>query len=77
MSELMESVKTERLNESFEKYLPSVINGNVSKTPQKKQALVEAKEITGNKISNNPRSSETTEGDSNIIAIRRLAGLKI
>ena len=74
MSELMESVKTERLNESFEKYLPSVING---KTPQKKQALVEAKEITGNKISNNPRSSETTEGDSNIIAIRRLAGLKI
>ena len=74
MGELMETVKTERLNESFEKYLPSVLNG---KAPQKKQALVEAKEITGNKISNNPRSSETTEGDSNIIAIRRLAGLKI
>jgi len=73
MSELMETVKTERLNESFEKYLPSVING---KTPQKKQALVEAKEITGNKISNNPRSSES-DGDSNIVDIRRLAGLKI
>jgi len=71
MGELMETVKTAKLNESFEKYLPSVINGN---TPQKKQALVEAKEITGNKISNNPRSSET---DNNIVDIRKLAGLKI
>ena len=70
MGELMETVKTERLNESFEKYLPSVING---KAPQKKQALVEAKEITGNKISNTNRSSET---DNNIVDIRRLAGLK-
>ena len=70
MSELMETVKTERLNESFEKYLPSVING---KAPQKKQALVEAKEITGNKISNNNRSSDS---DSNIVEIRKLAGLK-
>jgi hypothetical protein len=73
MGELMETVKTAKLNESFEKYLPSVINGN-GKAPQKKQALVEAKEITGNKISNNPRRSET---DDNIISIRKLAGLKI
>jgi len=70
MGELMESVKTERLNESFEKYLPSVLNG---KAPQKKQALVEAKEVTGNKISNTKYSSET---DSNIVDIRKLAGLK-
>ena len=74
MSELMETVKTEKLNESFEKYLPSVINGNASKAPQKKQALVEAKEIYGNKISNTNRSSEM---DSNIVDIRKLAGLKI
>jgi hypothetical protein len=66
----METVKTERLNESFEKYLPSVLNG---KPPQKKQALVEAKEVTGNKISNTTRSSES---DANIIDIRKLAGLK-
>lgn len=70
MSELMESVKTSKLNESFEKYLPAVIAGNA---PQKKQALVEAKEITGNKVSNSNRSSED---DGNIIDIRRLAGLK-
>ena len=71
MGELMESVKTARLNESFDKYLPAVIAG---KAPQKKQALVEAKEITGNKVSNSNRSSED---DGNIIDIRRLAGLKI
>jgi hypothetical protein len=72
MGELMESVKTTKLNESFEKYLPAVVAG---KAPQKKQALVEAKEITGNKeISNSVRSSEET---SNIVDIRRLAGLKI
>jgi len=70
MSELMETVKTERLNESFDKYLPAVIAG---KAPQKKQALVEAKEVTGNKISNTTRSSES---DANIIDIRKLAGLK-
>lgn len=73
MGELMESVKTTRLVESFDKYLPSVINGNVGQAPQKKQALVEAKEITGNKVSNSNRSSEE---ESNIVDIRRLAGLK-
>jgi len=71
MGELMESVKTARLVESFDKYLPAVVAG---KAPQKKQALVEAKEITGNKVSNSNRSSEN---DNNIIDIRRLAGLKI
>jgi hypothetical protein len=74
MGELMESVRTAKLVESFDKYLPSVINGNSGKAPQKKQALVEAKEITGNKVSNSNRSSEE---DGNIIDIRRLAGLKI
>ena len=69
MGELMESVKTSKLNESFEKYLPAVVAGNA---PKKRQALVEAKEITGNKISNTNRSSEA---ESNIVDIRRLAGL--
>ena len=73
MGELMESVKTTKLNESFEKYLPSVIAGG--KAPQKKQALVEAKEITGNKISNNQNSSGSSD-NNNIVDIRRLAGLK-
>jgi hypothetical protein len=73
MSELMESVKTAKLVDSFDKYLPADIAG---KAPQKqKQALTEAKEITGNKVSNTNRSSELE--NNNIIDIRRLAGLKI
>ena len=71
MGELMERVKTSRLQESFEKYLPAVLAGQ---STQKKKTLVEAKEITGNKIPNTKRSSEV---ESNIVDIRRLAGLKV
>jgi hypothetical protein len=71
MTELLESVQTTKLKSSFEKYLPAVIAGEA---PQKRKALVEAKEVTGNKIPNSASSSET---DSNIIDIRKLAGLKI
>jgi hypothetical protein len=69
MSELLESVQTAKLRGNFEKYLPSVVAG---KSPQTRKALVEAKEVTGNKI---PNSISSSENDSNIIAIRRLAGL--
>ena len=69
MSELLESVQTAKLRGNFEKYLPSVVAG---KAPQTRKALVEAKEVTGNKI---PNSISSSENDSNIIAIRRLAGL--
>lgn len=69
MSELLEGTKTSKLTESFEKYLPAVISGN---TPQKRQPLVEAKEITGNKT-----SKIQSEEESNIFEIRRLAGIKI
>lgn len=71
MTELLESVQTTKLKTSFEKYLPAVIAGE---QPQKRKALIEAKEITGNKIPNSASSSET---DSNITDIRKLAGLKI
>lgn len=69
MSELLESVKTPKLNESFEKYLPAVVSGNKIQTNKRK--LVEsATEITGNK-----KSKQHSEAESNIIEIRRLAGL--
>jgi hypothetical protein len=70
MSELLESVQTLKLQTSFEKYLPAVIAGEAK--PQQKQALVEAKEITGNKVSNTKSSGEY---DSNVRDIRRLAGI--
>lgn len=69
MTELLESVQTAKLQDSFGKYLPAVVAGDA---PQKRKALVEAKEVTGNKI---PNSISSSENDSNIIAIRRLAGL--
>jgi hypothetical protein len=70
MSELLESVQTSKLRSSFDKYLPAVIAGEA---PQKRKALVEAKEVTGDKISNSVSSSEH---DTNIVDIRKLAGLK-
>ncbi len=71
MSELLESVQTSKLRSNFEKYLPAVIAGEA---PQKKKALVEAKEITGNKETNSVSSSKN-ESDHNIYDIRRLAGI--
>lgn len=69
MSELLESVHSSKLRSSFDKYLPAVIAGEA---PQKKKALVEAKEVTGNKQTNSVSSSEV---DNNIVDIRRLAGI--
>jgi hypothetical protein len=70
MGELLESVQTAKLRSSYDKYLPAVLQGN---TPEKKKALVEGKEITGNKESNSI-SSANSQGE--VIDIRRLAGLK-
>lgn len=70
MSELLESVQTIKLRSSYDKYLPAVLSGS---TPEKKKALVEAKEITGNKESHSI-SSATSQAE--VINIRRLAGIK-
>lgn len=69
MLDLLESVQTNKLNAQFEKYLPAVIDG---KTPAKRQALNEGKEITGNRKQEN---SSKKADDSNVIDLRRLAGL--
>jgi len=71
MSELLESVQTSKLQSSYDKYLPAVLQGT---TPEKKKALVEAKEITGNKETNSISSATASQAD--VIDIRRLAGLK-
>jgi phage gp45-like len=73
MSDLLESVQTERLSKSFEKYMPSVIAGN---TPAKdtKATLTEGTQITGNKETNDMAAS--TNSTDNVVDLRRLAGLK-
>ena len=70
MSELLESVQTEKLRGAFDKYLPAVMDGGV---PAKK-ALTEAKEITGDKQASTIGGEEKT---AEIFDIRRLAGLKV
>jgi len=67
MSELLESVQTPKLRTAFDKYLPAVMSDGMAT----KKALVEAKEVTGNKT-----TASSDASANNIIDIRRLAGLK-
>ena len=73
MKDLLESVQTPKLQATFDKYLPAVLNsGAVSKTT--KSVLSESvKEVTGDK------SAKQQEVDmdqrDNVIDIKRLAGL--
>jgi hypothetical protein len=70
MTDLLESVQTNRLRSAFEKYLPAVIDGN---SPAKQKAILsEGKEITGNRENSSIKSAT----DNNVIDIVRLAGLK-
>ena len=74
MSDLLESVQTARLETAYNKYLPTVLEGNTAKKATSKKAqLTEGKEITGNKET---QTHSSTADDQNVIALRRLAGLK-
>jgi hypothetical protein len=68
MIDLLESVQTPKLQSAFDKYLPAVIDG---KTPAKKAQLTEGKEVTGNREETNV----SDKASSNVIDLRRLAGL--
>jgi hypothetical protein len=71
MSSLLESVQTERLQTAYEKYLPAVLN-NTPAVKAPKAVLAESRvEVTGDKSAKTSEESET-----NVIEIRRLAGLK-
>ena len=68
MQSLLESVKTSRLRDAYDKYLPAVIEGEKRKVT--KVALTESTEVTGDK------ESKPEVGLDNILDIRKLAGLK-
>ena len=73
MTDLLESVQTNRLQSAFDKYLPAVIDG---KGPAKQKAvLAEATEVTGNRETNSQTNVSSPEDDKNVVDIRRLAGL--
>ena len=71
MSDLLEGTKTEKLTESFKKYVPTILSeGNVA---TKKQPLTENKSIvTGDKAVT--EADESADG-ADIINLRKLAGL--
>lgn len=70
MSDLLESVATSKLKTSFEKYLPAVMNGT-----EKSGMLNESKTSITSEITGNRKAKTLEEGESNIIDIKRLAGL--
>lgn len=71
MSELLESVQTDKLQSAYEKYLPAVLNTN-SKSQSQKQMIAESRvEITGDKTA---KTAAEYDG-SNVIELKRLAGL--
>ena len=73
MSDLLESVQTDRLQRQFKKYLPSVIKEDA--TPTKNNMINETQktEFTGNKASSDSNNSGT---QAEIINLRKLAGIR-
>jgi len=74
MSDLLESVKTEKLEAAFNKFLPSVLD---NATPRVKKTITESvtKEHTGNKQAPAKAEAVDTESIVELDAIRKLAGL--
>jgi hypothetical protein len=70
MNELLEGVQTDKLEGTFNKYLPTVLEGN---TTSNRKALTEGTEVTGNK--ENTKQFSSADAVSNVLDIRRLAGI--
>ena len=73
MRNLLESVQTARLNAAFEKYLPAVLAEGKS-TSSRKVIVENVSEVTGDKTARS-QVEDNADDNSNVIAIKRLAGL--
>ena len=72
MTDLLESVQTSKLKNAFDRYLPAVLDGKSKIKESKKEVIQESRtEVTGNKET----KTVQVEDDSNIVDIRKLAGL--
>ena len=77
MRDLLESVQTDRLQTAYEKYLPAVLNNSTVEKSTQRVALTESRvEVTGDKTAKTAVEAQTTEVQTNVFEIRRLAGLK-
>jgi hypothetical protein len=74
MKSLLESVQTSRLKNAYEKYLPAVL-AEVSSKANKKVISESVREVTGDKKTLPAAAKEDDSADSNVIELRRLAGL--
>ena len=78
MVELLESVQTNKLEQAFNKYLPSVLNEDASVRTEKKalNESVKTTEHTGNRVAPASNEQEATNNDVvELNEIRKLAGL--
>jgi hypothetical protein len=71
MNSLLESVQTERLQAAYDKYLPAVLNNTPTAKAEKAMLSESRVEVTGDKS-----AKTNVESETNVIEIRRLAGLK-
>jgi hypothetical protein len=74
MRNLLESVQTPRLKNAFEKYLPAVLENRSVKAS--KTVITESlSEVTGDKSARSQEQDNEAEENSNVIDLKRLAGL--
>tara|TARA_B100001093_G_scaffold242198_1_gene231975 strand:+ start:410 stop:1507 length:1098 start_codon:yes stop_codon:yes gene_type:complete len=71
MGALLESVKTDKLQNAFNKYLPSVLKEDAKPKTNKKVLSESTTEVTGNKA----EASTEVEGGADIVYLRKLAGI--
>lgn len=74
MLDLLESHKTSKLDDAFNKYLPSVLGGEVNRV---KKTLSESvkKEVTGNKAPVQTEASDETNNVIDLDYMKKLAGI--
>jgi hypothetical protein len=73
MKNLLESVQTSRLSVAFEKYLPAVLSEGTVKA---RKVITETVSVaTGDKSARSPDADQQAENTSNVIDLKRLAGL--
>ena len=88
MEELLETVKTEKLKEAFQKYLPTVLNEGMRSATQGRRVLSETAPetkktvaVTGNRVNPLAESARAEEvavnkSQTEIAELRRLAGIE-
>jgi hypothetical protein len=73
MKDLLESVQTPKLQATFDKYLPAVLNSGAERKTTKPMLRESIKEVTGDKSA--VKQEVDMDQRDNVIDIKRLAGL--